>query len=334
MSIDLGGTNVRLALVSPQGKILSRWERATAAMPDQAALVAALAADLTRAGAAARESGWEIKAGGIGVPGRVLPREGRVVFSPNVAALNDCRLVEHLSLGLNWPLFLENDANLFALGEHWLGAGVGHENMLGITLGTGVGGGLILNGRLWSGAEGTSGEIGHMTVDPEGRKCHCGNRGCLETMASAFWTVTWVKEQLAQGASSWLKELYAADPEAIRGETLVVAALQGDPLARRAFDRVGRSLGQAIAAVVHLLGLTRVEGVYDPPSGYDPELQGDWDGSIMTFVFTRRIRKVAEIRTEKELELEYQVENQGTFRVVIREDGVSIEKTSSYFGEA
>lgn len=258
MSIDLGGTNVRLALVSPQGKILSRWERATATMPDQAALVAALASDLTRAGAAARESGWEIKAGGIGVPGRVLPREGRVVFSPNVAALNDCRLVEHLSLGLNWPLFLENDANLFALGEHWLGAGVGHENMLGITLGTGVGGGLILNGRLWSGDEGTSGEIGHMTVDPEGSKCHCGNRGCLETMASAFWTVAWVREQLAQGASSWLRELYEADPDAIEGQTLVVAALQGDPLARRAFDRVGRSLGQAIAAVVHLLGLTRV----------------------------------------------------------------------------
>ena len=258
VSIDLGGTNVRLALVSPQGKILSRWEWATASTPDQAALVAALAADLTRADAAARESGWEIKAGGIGVPGRVLPREGRVVFSPNVAALNDCRLVDQLSLRVNWPLFLENDANLFALGEHWLGAGVGHENMLGITLGTGVGGGLILSGRLWSAAEGTSGEIGHMTVDPEGQKCHCGSRGCLETMASAFWTVAWVKEQLAQGASSWLRELYEADPDAIEGQTLVVAALQSDPLVRRAFDRVGRSLGQAIAAVVHLLGLTRV----------------------------------------------------------------------------
>jgi glucokinase len=130
--------------------------------------------------------------------------------------------------------------------------------MLGITLGTGVGGGLILNDQLWSGADGTAGEIGHLTVEPEGRKCHCGNRGCLETMASAFWTVIWVKEQLAQQASSWLWELYEADPEAIQGETLVVAALQRDPLALRAFDRVGRSLGQAIAAVVHLLGLSRV----------------------------------------------------------------------------
>lgn len=258
VGVDLGGTNVRLALVTSQGKILSRWERATASMPDQAALVAGLAADLTKAEEAAREGGWEIRGGGIGVPGRVLPREGRVDFSPNVAALNNCRLVDRLALLVNWPLFLENDANLFALGEHWLGAGVGHDQMLGITLGTGVGGGLILNGRLWSGAEGTSGEIGHMTVDPEGQKCHCGNRGCLETMASAFWTVAWVKEQLAQQAPSWLAELYAADPEAIQGQTLVVAALQGDPLARRAFDRVGRSLGQAIAAVVHLLGLSRV----------------------------------------------------------------------------
>jgi glucokinase len=258
MGIDLGGTNVRLALVNPQGQILSRWERATASMPDQAALVSTLAADLTKAGETARDQGWEIKGVGIGVPGRVLPQEGRVDFSPNVPALNECPLVERLSLLVNWPLFLQNDANLFALGEHWLGAGVGHEHMLGITLGTGVGGGLILNGRLWAGAEGTAGEIGHLTVDPEGRKCHCGNRGCLETMASAFWTVLWVKEQLAQGASSWLRELYETDPDAIQGETLVVAALQADPLVRRAFDRVGRSLGQAIAGVVHLLGLSRV----------------------------------------------------------------------------
>ena len=134
-----------------------------------------------------------------------------------MVALNDCRLVPLLAPLVTWPISLENDANLFALGEHWLGAGAGHDHMLGITLGTGVGGGLILNGRLWSSAEGTSGEIGHMTVDPEGRKCHCGNRGCLETMASAFWTVAWVKEQLAQGASSWLRELYAADPDAIEG---------------------------------------------------------------------------------------------------------------------
>ncbi len=256
--IDLGGTNVRLALVSPEGKILFRWERATASMPDQEALVTTLAGDLAAAAEEARSRGWEIQGGGIGVPGRILPREGRVVFSPNVPALNECSLVPRLAPQVSWPLFLENDANLFTLGEHWLGAGAGHEHLLGITLGTGVGGGLILNGRLWVGTEGTAGEIGHMTVDPEGKKCHCGNRGCLETMASAFWTVAWVKEQLAQGASSWLRELYEAEPDAIQGETLVLPVLRNDPLIRRAFERVGRSLGQAIAGVVHLLGLSRV----------------------------------------------------------------------------
>jgi glucokinase len=258
VGIDLGGTNVRLALVSPEGKILSRWEWATASTPDQAALVAALAADLTKAGETARDRGWEIKSAGIGVPGRVLPEAGRVVFSPNIPALDDCHLIDRLAPQVNFPLSLENDANLFALGEHWLGAGMGQDHMLGITLGTGVGGGLILNGRLWAGSQGTSGEIGHVTVDPEGSRCHCGSRGCLETMASGSWTVSWVKEKLAQGDASWLRELYEADPDAIGGQTLVVAALQGDPLAQRAFDRVGRSLGQAIAGVVHLLGLSRV----------------------------------------------------------------------------
>jgi glucokinase len=257
-AIDLGGTNVRLALVSPQGKILSRWERVTASMPDQAALVSTLAADLTDAGKAAEERGWEIKGVGIGVPGRVLSQEGRVAFSPNVPILDECPLLALLAPLVPWPGFLENDANLFALGEHWLGAGVGHQHMLGITLGTGVGGGLILNGRLWGGSQGTAGEVGHLTVDPEGRKCHCGNQGCLETMASGYWAVVWTKEQLAKGAASWLRELYEVDPDAIQGETLVAAALQRDPLAQRAFDRVGKSLGQAIAGVVHLLGISRV----------------------------------------------------------------------------
>jgi glucokinase len=258
VGIDLGGTNVRLALVSPGGELSARRERATASMPDRDSLVDALAADLADCGREAHSRGLEVKGVGLGVPGRVLPGEGRVVFSPNIPALNDCPLAPRLQDRLAWPLFLENDANLFTLGEHWLGAGAGHRELLGITLGTGVGGGLILNGRLWSGSQGTAGEIGHLTVEPEGERCHCGNRGCLETLASAFWTVDWVKKQLAQGAVSWLRELWQADPDAIQGETLVVAALQRDPLALKAFDRVGRSLGQAIAAAVHLLGLGQV----------------------------------------------------------------------------
>jgi glucokinase len=258
IGIDLGGTNVRLALVNARGDLITRWERPTASMPDQDKLINTLAAEITGCCQEAQTQRFEIKAVGLGVPGRILVQEGRIAFAPNVPALNDCLLVPRLQALVEWPIFLENDANLFALGEQWLGAGVGYQNLLGITLGTGVGGGLILNGRLWSGGQGTSGEIGHVTVEPEGERCHCGNRGCLETLASAYWAVDWVKKQLAQGAVSWLRELWEADPEAIQGETLVVAALQRDPLALKVFDRVGRSLGLAIASVVHLLGLPRV----------------------------------------------------------------------------
>ena len=207
VGIDLGGTNVRLALVSPGGEILARWERATATMPHQNAIISTLAKDLGVIGDDARSRQIEIKAVGFGIPGRILSQAGRVAFSPNIPALNDCPLVEYLQPKLPWPVFLENDANLFALGEHWLGAGAGHQNLLGITLGTGVGGGLILNGRLWQGTQGTTGEIGHITVEPEGQKCHCGNRGCLETLASAS-----LDRGLGQGATGPRGPLLAPGP--------------------------------------------------------------------------------------------------------------------------
>ncbi|HEY9073642.1 MAG TPA: ROK family protein, partial [Desulfobaccales bacterium] len=144
IGIDMGGTNVRLALVSPDGEILARWERATATMPDQEAMIATLAQDLEVCGQEAHSRSLEVKGVGLGIPGRVLPQQGLIAFVPNIPALNDCPLVARLQPRLAWPVFLENDANLFALGEHWLGAGVGHRHLLGITLGTGVGGGLIL----------------------------------------------------------------------------------------------------------------------------------------------------------------------------------------------
>jgi len=256
IAVDLGGTNLRWALVNRQGEILGRWERATATMPEQEVLIATLATELLASEMVAKQRRRQVQAVGLGVPGRILPEEGMVVFSPNIPALNNCPVVHLLRRSLPWPIFLENDANLFALGEHWLGAGLGHHQMLGMTLGTGVGGGLILNGRLWSGTQGTSGEIGHITIEPDGRKCHCGNRGCLETLASGFWTVAWIHEQLNKGAPSWLRELWEKDPQALDGEILLTAARLHDPLALRAFERVGFALGVAIADVVHLLGLS------------------------------------------------------------------------------
>ena len=196
---------------------------------------------------------------GLGVPGRVLPREGRVVFSPNVPALNDCPLVERLAPLVNWPLFLENDANLFALGEHWLGAGVGHEHLLGITLGTGVGGGLILNGRLWAGRRGH--ERGNRPHDrgpggPANATAATGAAWRPWPRPSGRWPGSrnnWPRGRLPGCGNST-----PPIPTPFRAKPWWWRHCKRDPLARRAFDRVGRSLGQAIAAVVHLLGLSRV----------------------------------------------------------------------------
>jgi glucokinase len=138
LALDLGSTNVRLALVSRHGDILGRWELATASMPEQEILISGLAEAMLAAEKEARRQGVEVQAAGLGVPGRILPEEGLVAISPNVPALNACSLVPSLKGFLPWPISLENDANLFALGEHWLGAGQGYDGMLGITLGTGV----------------------------------------------------------------------------------------------------------------------------------------------------------------------------------------------------
>src|SRR4030042_1097222 len=154
IALDLGGSNARWALVTRQGKLLDRWEHPTSITPDQEVFLSSLATDLKVCGQKAQAQGAEVQGVGLGVPGRILPSEGVVAFSPNIPGLNACPLVPSLTPLVPWPLSLENDANLFALGEHWLGAGAGFSEMLGITLGTGVGGGLILNGRIWGGAGG------------------------------------------------------------------------------------------------------------------------------------------------------------------------------------
>ncbi len=199
-----------------------------------------------------------IYAVGMGIPGLVVPQEGRVIVSPNIPEINDCSMIAGFRNLIPWPLAIDNDANAFALGENWLGAGKGCANMLGITMGTGVGGGLVLQGRIWQGVAGTAAEIGHLTIEPTGYKCNCGNQGCLETMASANWTVTWVKDKLASGETSSLRGIWETAPETLDAHKINVAAQQGDPLALAAFTRVGRALGQAIANIVHLLGIPMV----------------------------------------------------------------------------
>lgn len=252
---DLGGTNCRLALVDRAGRIKDRQTMPTPKGQGRSRLLAELSAAILRLAAPVTEM---VQAVGLGIPAQLRPESGYVYRAPNLPELDGCSLAAELGQRLPWPVVLENDANLFALGEWFRGAGQGQDHLLGITLGTGVGGGLILQGRLWQGPRGTAAEIGHLVIDPAGALCSCGNRGCLETVASATWTMAWTKARLKEGAASSLRAAWEREPASLTALELAAAAAAGDELARQAFQRVGQALGIAIVDVIHLLGLPLV----------------------------------------------------------------------------
>ena len=151
-------------------------------------------------------------------------------------------------------VILENDANVAALGEKWLGAARDVEDMAMLTLGTGVGGGIVLQGRIWHGMTGMAGEFGHMTVEPEGPPCGCGNRGCVEQYASATAVVRMAKEAIASGRAPGLAKAASTDPE-FSSKAIYNLAIQGDEEAKKIFGRVGRALGICLANLVNAFNL-------------------------------------------------------------------------------
>jgi glucokinase len=202
-------------------------------------------------GAARHVAGLVAAAGGmvrgvvLGAAGIVASGEGIVVSSPNLPGGRDIPLRERVAGEVGLPVLLENDANAAAFGEYWRGAGQGCSSMVLVTLGTGVGGGLVLGGELWRGADGMAGEIGHVTGDPGGRTCRCGNAGCLEIYASAT------------GIVDRYRELSGLEPS-VGADGVHSLALEGDANARQAFREAGRSLGIVFAALVNLLNPERI----------------------------------------------------------------------------
>lgn len=191
---------------------------------------------------------------GIGVPGIIDMQTGLVRESPNLPDWVDYPARAAIERRLKTVVILENDANVAALGEKWLGAARDFQDMAMLTLGTGVGGGLVLGGSIWRGANGMAGEFGHTTVDPDGQLCGCGNHGCLEQYASATAVVRQAKEAIAKNSSSALAGAANSDPE-FSAKSIYNLAIQGDEDARRIFRHVGRCLGIVLSAMVNSLNL-------------------------------------------------------------------------------
>ena len=245
VGLDVGGTFLKGARVDEEGKVLERIQEPIV-RDDIATLLEQLVRAVSRLDPTGRAT-----AIGIGIPGIVHQATSRVLACPNLPLLDGFSLGMEITHRTARPVFLENDANAAALGEAWLGAGRGADNLILVTVGTGVGGGVILRGRIWSGVNGHAGEIGHIQVDPAGVPCGCGSRGCLETVA---------------GIGGWRRRathLLESRTSALDGQLLdpahiVEAAKAGDAVGLDVVDGVARALGIGIGAALLLLNLDRV----------------------------------------------------------------------------
>jgi len=244
-AVDLGGTHLRIALIDASGRIHQQSKQPTPKGDSPHCVVDALVA---AAGKWSDNGGPPIVAASIMVPGTVDTKNATVVQAPNLPSLSNFSLKAVLEDRLGWPVLVENDANAAAVGEMWFGAARGCRDVVSVTLGTGVGGGVILDGHLWRGAHGSAGEIGHTTVDPfSGLQCKCGNVGCLELFASATAIVRMTREGLPRFPDSVLnrRELTAA--------VVYDAGRAGDELALNVFEKFGTYLGVGLANLVNII---------------------------------------------------------------------------------
>ena len=239
IGVDLGGTNLRTALVSQNGEVAGKIKEPTCASDGHAKVVQKLIENIKAQQDSALRKGTKIAAVGVGAPGVIHAETGVVVKSPNFPDWNNLPLKKELETALALPVSIENDANAAALGEQWRGAGQGIASMIFLTLGTGVGGGIVLDGRIWPGADGMAGEIGHMTIIPDGRRCGCGNTGCLEMYASSRGIVMTYQERSSRS-------------KVITSEDIYQAARDGDVLAGDVMKDMGRLLGIGIANLINI----------------------------------------------------------------------------------
>lgn len=243
-AVDLGGTHLRVALVDDTGRILKQHKQDTPKGDSAEDIIDALVSVSEHWGCNA----LPVVATSIMVPGAVDCAKAVVVQAPNLPSLVKFPLKTELEQKLGWPVYLENDANAAVVGEMWQGAARGCRDVVSVTLGTGVGGGVILDGKLWRGSHGSGGEIGHTTVDPfSGLKCKCGNTGCLELFASATAIVRMTREALSSFPETSLKSAE------LTAEMVYDAGQQGDELALAVFKRFGMYLGIGLANLINLI---------------------------------------------------------------------------------
>ncbi|SES84390.1 ROK family protein [Anaerobranca gottschalkii] len=248
IGVDLGGTNIAAALVKKDGSIIKKISNPTEANKGKDVVITNLIATIEEL-LGYVDHNKKIKGIGIGIPGVCDIEKGLVKFAPNLFWEN-VEIVKILESKFNLPVFIDNDANAAALGEVWCGAGKGKRDIVCITLGTGVGCGIILNGEIFHGAGNGAGELGHITVKEDGPKCNCGNNGCLEVLVAAPAIAKKGKDALLKG-DTLLRDI--TDLEKLTAKDVFDAAKKGDKICLDIIKDVANNLGLAIANVINIL---------------------------------------------------------------------------------
>jgi len=254
IAIDLGGTNIKGALVDREGMITAPHLSPTGEDLSPEAVIARLAEVV----ALLREQAGtdsQVIGVGLGCPGGVYRNRAVVSQSPNFPGWRDVNLREPLEEATGLPVVLENDANVAALGEFWRGVGREVDSMILLTLGTGVGGGVILNGHIWQGEWGMAGEIGHVTVEKDGEVCGCGNHGCLETVASGPALIRQAREAISRGEAQELVRLVGGDIDEVTPLKIYEAAKSGGETCLCLLQNAAKYIGIVIASLLNVLNV-------------------------------------------------------------------------------
>ncbi len=253
VGLDMGGTNIRTAAVSAGGEVLLMRRGPARATSSAAEIVENIATQILALEKAAHQHGLgRARALGVAVPGPLDLTTGTVIAAPHVKAWRSFPLRQRLEARLGRKVVVENDANAWALGEFWRGAARGRKDVVLLTLGTGVGGGIIVDGRIVHGRIGMAGELGHVTVEPDGMRCDCGAVGCLEAYASASGMRGLVEKALGLERGAPLPEALLDEGGDFSVRRMTAEARLGNALARSVFEIAGRYLGIALASFINI----------------------------------------------------------------------------------
>ena len=252
LGVDIGGTKVAAALATAYGEIVARGRKPTPAQAGPDAVISSVFTTIEETMASGKVDSSQLLGVGIAVAGIIDSDKGKVIFSPNLPDWHEVPLGDIVQQRFGIPTYLGNDATLAALGEWNFGLKRKVANLIYITVSTGIGGGIIANGKLYTGACGVAGEIGHMTIEDNGPRCNCGNVGCWETLASGTALAREAVKQIAGGAHTSIAELVGGDMSKIDAKIVFLAAKQGDRLAKGLIFRLGYYFGVGLVNLVNI----------------------------------------------------------------------------------